>query len=48
MPNNDFVVKVVEAIAHSDNKDPSEVDFTLADHIDPMVLENLGNMEGGV
>ena len=48
MSSNDIVVKVVEAIAQSDNRDPLEMDFILADFIDPVVLEKLGNMEDGV
>lgn len=48
MPDNNFVVEVVEAIAQSDDKDPLEMDFTIADHIDPEVLEKLGDMEDGV
>lgn len=48
MPGSDIVIEVVEAIAQLDNRDPSEVDFTLADYIDPMVLDKLGNMEDGV
>jgi hypothetical protein len=48
MTEPNIVVKVVEAIAQSDNRAPSEVDFTLADDIDPAVLERLDDMEAGV
>lgn len=48
MPSDALVVEVIEAIAEADGREPTEVDFTLSDHIDPDVLENLGGMEGGV
>lgn len=48
MTDTDIVVKVVEAIARSDNRAPSEVDFNLSDDIDPAVLEKLNDMEAGV
>lgn len=48
MPDSDIIVEVVEAIAQADNIAPSEVDFTIADDIDPVVLERLSNMEDGV
>ena len=48
MSGDDLIGEVIEAIAHADKQDPSEVDFILADHIDPVVLEKLGNMEDGV
>ncbi|MCU4753034.1 hypothetical protein OB919_13795 [Halobacteria archaeon AArc-curdl1] len=48
MPYNDIVVDVVEAIAQSDNIDSSEVEFTLAEYIDPGVLEKLENMDDSV
>ncbi|APW98462.1 hypothetical protein CHINAEXTREME_12035 [Halobiforma lacisalsi AJ5] len=48
MSDNDIVGEVIEAIAQSDNMDASEVDFILADYIDPVVLEKLENMDDGI
>ncbi len=47
-PDSSIVVAVIEAIAHADNRDPSAVDFILADYIDPNVLEKLADMDEGV
>jgi len=48
MTEPSIVVRVVEAIAQSDNREPSEVDFNMSDDIDPGVLEKLSDMEEGV
>lgn len=48
MSRVNIVVEVIEAVAQADGVDPTEVDFSLSDHIDPTVLEKLGDMDGGV
>ncbi|ARS91417.1 HalOD1 output domain-containing protein [Natrarchaeobaculum aegyptiacum] len=48
MATDDIVVGVIGAVAKSDGLNPSEVDFVLAEYMDPEVLETLGDMEDGV
>lgn len=48
MATDDIVVGVIEAVAKSDGLNSSDVDFVLAEYMDPEVLETLGDMEDGV
>ena len=48
MSTDRTIVAVIEAVAKADGVDPSEVDFTLSEHMDPDVLTKLEAMENGV
>ena len=42
MTNENIVITVIEALARIDGVDPLELDYTLADYIEPEVLEWIG------
>ena len=44
-PNGDVIVELIEALADADGVEPSAVDFTLSDYMDPEVLVKLDSMD---
>ncbi|WP_436930004.1 HalOD1 output domain-containing protein [Halosimplex halobium] len=45
--NDSLSTDIVDAVASARNSDPRELDFVLADHVDPDALEQLAEHPGG-